>query len=71
MGGLEKLQKNVYVILYEWSLIYITFMDDTIFVSSKEIWTDFFSKAKSIVMPINVGNILEFSGPDLNRIIFG
>ena len=51
--------------------MYITFMDDTIFVSSKEIWTDFFSKAKSIVMPINVGNILEFSGPDLNRIIFG
>ena len=51
--------------------IYITFIDDTIFVSSKEIWTENFSrKNKSIIMLNNEGNVVEFSGADLNRFIF-
>ena len=67
MGGLEKLQNYVYVI-YEWSLIHITFMDDTIFVSPRETWTEIFFEKKLIYS--NVGNVVEFSGADLNRFFF-
>ena len=44
-------------------------MDDTIFVSSKEIWTRKNLEINLYVMLINVGKVVEFSGADLNRFL--